>query len=136
MTARPSVPVQIVAVWPALWHGQPDLITVAPVRLERAGTVLAAAGQTRASKFTAASRLMLPPRGGPARERARRRRPVRAGSSRGRWPDARTRERRGLDVSQYIAESCTRLRTPAGPALSAAPCIGCVSGPASEMLFF
>jgi len=39
------------------------------VLLERHGLVLVAAGSTRAWKITAAGRLMLAPRRGPARER-------------------------------------------------------------------
>ena len=44
-------------------------MTAALVLLERDGMVLAAAGSTRAWKITAAGRLMLPPRRGPARQR-------------------------------------------------------------------
>ena len=54
---------------PAPWHGRPNLVTAALVLLERDGMVLAAAGSTRAWKITAAGRLMLPPRRGPARRR-------------------------------------------------------------------
>ena len=45
------------------------LVTAALVLLERDGMVLAATGSTRAWKITAAGRLMLPPRRGPARRR-------------------------------------------------------------------
>jgi hypothetical protein len=51
------------------WHGRPDLVTAALVLLERDGLVLVAAGSTRAWTITAAGRLMLPPRRGPARQR-------------------------------------------------------------------
>jgi hypothetical protein len=44
-------------------------VTAALVLLERHGLVLVAAGSTRAWKLTAAGRLMLSPRRGPARER-------------------------------------------------------------------
>jgi hypothetical protein len=44
-------------------------VTAALVLLERDGMVLAASGSTRAWKMTAAGRLMLAPRRGPARER-------------------------------------------------------------------
>ena len=54
---------------PAPWHGRPDLVTAALVLLERDGLVLAASGSTRAWKITAAGRLMLAPRRGPARQR-------------------------------------------------------------------
>ena len=54
---------------PAPWHGRPDLVTAALVLLERHGLVLVAAGSTRAWKITAAGRLMLAPRRGPARQR-------------------------------------------------------------------
>jgi hypothetical protein len=57
---------QIAAACPAPWHRRPDLVTQALVLLERDGLVLVAAGSTRAS---AAGRLMLAPRRGPARER-------------------------------------------------------------------
>lgn len=60
---------QIAAVCPAPWHGRADLVTAALVLLERDGMVLAASGSTRAWKMTAAGRLMLAPRRGPARER-------------------------------------------------------------------
>lgn len=60
---------QIAAVCPAPWHRRPDLVTQALVLLERHGLVLVAAGSTRAWKITAAGRLMLAPRRGPARER-------------------------------------------------------------------
>jgi len=59
----------IAAVCPAPWHGRPDLVTQALVLLERHGLVFVAAGSTRAWKITAAGRLMLAPRRGPARER-------------------------------------------------------------------
>ena len=59
---------QIAAVCPAPWHGRSDLVTEALVLVERHGLVLAA-GSTRAWKITAAGRLMLAPRRGPARER-------------------------------------------------------------------
>lgn len=60
---------QVAAACPAPWHGRPDLVTQALVLLERHGLVLVAAGSTRAWKITAAGRLMLAPRRGPARER-------------------------------------------------------------------
>ena len=60
---------RIADVCAAPWHGRPDLVTAALVLLERDGMVLAAAGSTRAWKITAAGRLMLPPRRGPARQR-------------------------------------------------------------------
>lgn len=60
---------QIAAVCPAPWRARPDLVTQALVLLERHGLVLVAAGSTRAWKMTAAGRLMLAPRRGPARER-------------------------------------------------------------------
>ena len=60
---------QIAAACPAPWHGRPDLVTQALVLLERHGLVFVAAGSTRAWKITAAGRLMLTPRRGPARER-------------------------------------------------------------------
>ena len=60
---------QIAAACPAPWHGRPDLVTQALVLLERDGLVMAAAGSTRAWTITAAGRLMLAPRRGPARER-------------------------------------------------------------------
>jgi len=44
-------------------------VTQALVLLERHGLVRVAAGSTRAWKITAAGRLMLAPRRGPARER-------------------------------------------------------------------
>jgi hypothetical protein len=50
-------------------RGRPDLVTAALVLLERDGLVLVATGSTRAWKITAAGRLMLPPRRGPARQR-------------------------------------------------------------------
>ncbi|MCA1701260.1 MAG: hypothetical protein LC790_21125, partial [Actinobacteria bacterium] len=58
-----------VAACPAPWHRRPDLVTQALVLLQRDGLVLVAAGSTRAWKITAAGRLMLAPRRGPARER-------------------------------------------------------------------
>lgn len=60
---------QIATACPAPWHGRPDLVTQALVLLERDGLVMVAAGSTRAWKITAAGRLMLAPRRGPARER-------------------------------------------------------------------
>ena len=60
---------QIAAVCPAPWHRRPDLVTQALVLLQRDGLVLVAAGSMRAWKITAAGRLMLAPRRGPARER-------------------------------------------------------------------
>ena len=60
---------RVADVCPAPWHGRPDLVTAALVLLERHGLVLVAAGSTRAWKITAAGRLMLPPRRGPARRR-------------------------------------------------------------------
>jgi hypothetical protein len=60
---------RVADICPAPWHGRPDLVTTALVLLERDGLVLAAAGSTRAWKITAAGRLMLPPRRGPARQR-------------------------------------------------------------------
>ena len=60
---------QIAAVCPARWRARPDLVTQALVLLERHGLVRVAAGSTRAWKMTAAGRLMLAPRRGPARER-------------------------------------------------------------------
>ena len=60
---------QIAALCPAPWRGRPDLVTQALVLLERHGLVFVAAGSTRAWKMTAAGRLMLAPRRGPARER-------------------------------------------------------------------
>ena len=60
---------RVADVCPAPWHGRPDLVTAALVLLERHGLVLVAAGSTRAWKITAAGRLMLAPRRGPARER-------------------------------------------------------------------
>ena len=60
---------QIGAACPAPWQGRPDLVTQALVLLERDGLVLVAAGSMRAWKSTAAGRLMLAPRRGPARER-------------------------------------------------------------------
>ncbi|MCA1697919.1 MAG: hypothetical protein LC790_03050 [Actinobacteria bacterium] len=60
---------QIAAACPAPWQGRPDLVMQALVLLERDGLVLVAAGSSRAWKITAAGRLMLAPRRGPARER-------------------------------------------------------------------
>ena len=60
---------QIASVCPAPWRARPDLVTQALVLLERHGLVLVAAGSTRAWKITAAGRLMLAPRRGPARQR-------------------------------------------------------------------
>ena len=60
---------RIAAACPEPWRGRPDLVTAALVLLERDGLVLVAAGSTRAWKITAAGRLMLPPRRGPARQR-------------------------------------------------------------------
>jgi hypothetical protein len=60
---------QIAALCPAPWHERADLVTQALVLLERHGLVLAAAGSARAWRITAAGRLMLAPRRGPARER-------------------------------------------------------------------
>jgi hypothetical protein len=68
---------QIAAVCPVPWHRRADLVTHALVLLERDGLVLVAAGSTRAWKMTAAGRLILAPRRGPARER-----PVIGGRSR------------------------------------------------------
>ncbi|HEX8156667.1 MAG TPA: hypothetical protein VF526_04695 [Solirubrobacteraceae bacterium] len=61
---------EIAAVCPAPWQGRPELVTQALVLLERHGLVLVAAGSTRARKITAAGRLMLAPRRGPARQRS------------------------------------------------------------------
>ena len=60
---------QIAAVCPAPWHERPDLVTQALWLLQAQGLVLVAAGSTRAWKITAAGRLMLAPRRGPARQR-------------------------------------------------------------------
>jgi hypothetical protein len=60
---------QIAAACPAPWKGRPDLVTQALWLLHAHGFVLVAAGSTRAWKITAAGRLMLAPRRGPARER-------------------------------------------------------------------
>jgi hypothetical protein len=60
---------QIAAACPAPWQRRPDLVTQALVLLERHGLVLAAADSTRAWKITAAGRLILAPRRGPARKR-------------------------------------------------------------------
>jgi hypothetical protein len=60
---------QVAAVCPAPWHERPDLVTQALWLLHEHGLVLVAAGSTRAWKITAAGRLMLAPRRGPARER-------------------------------------------------------------------
>jgi hypothetical protein len=68
-TGKPSAPTRSPAACPAPWQGRPDLVTQALVLLERDGLVLLAAGSTRAWKITAAGRLMLAPRRGPARER-------------------------------------------------------------------
>jgi hypothetical protein len=58
---------QIAAVCPAPWHERPDLVTQALWLLQTHGLVLVAAGSARAWKITAAGRLMLAPRRGPAR---------------------------------------------------------------------
>jgi hypothetical protein len=68
---------QIAAACLAPWQRRPDLVTQALVLLERHGLALVAAGSTRAWKITAAGRLMLAPRRGPARQR-----PVIGGRSR------------------------------------------------------
>jgi hypothetical protein len=60
---------QIAAVCSAPWHDRPDLVTQALWLLQAHGLVLVAAGSTRAWKITAAGRLMLAPRRGPARQR-------------------------------------------------------------------
>ena len=60
---------QIATACPAPWHRRPDLVTQALVLLERDGLVSLVADSTRAWKITAAGRLMLAPRRGPARER-------------------------------------------------------------------
>jgi hypothetical protein len=60
---------QIATACRAPWQGRADLITHALVLPERHGLVLTASGSTRAWKITAAGRLMLAPRRGPARER-------------------------------------------------------------------
>ena len=60
---------RIAAACPAPWQGRPDLVTQALVLLERDRLVLVAAGSTKGWKITAAGRLMLAPRRGPARER-------------------------------------------------------------------
>jgi hypothetical protein len=60
---------QIAAVCAAPWQDRPDLVTQALWLLQAHGLVLVAAGSTRAWKITAAGRLMLAPRRGPARER-------------------------------------------------------------------
>jgi hypothetical protein len=60
---------QISAVCPAAWHERPDLVTQALWLLQAHGLVLVAAGSARAWKITAAGRLMLAPRRGPARQR-------------------------------------------------------------------
>ena len=60
---------QIAAVCPAPWHARSDLVTQALWLLQAQGLVLVAAGSTRAWKITAAGRLMLAPRRGPAEER-------------------------------------------------------------------
>jgi hypothetical protein len=61
---------QIAALCPAPWHDRPDLVTQALWLLQAHGLVLVAAGSTRAWKITAAGRLMLAPRRGPATERS------------------------------------------------------------------
>ena len=68
---------QIAAECPAPWTGRVDLVTQALWLLHAHGLVLIAAGSMRAWKITAAGRLMLAPRRGPARER-----PVIGGGSR------------------------------------------------------
>jgi hypothetical protein len=68
---------QIAAACRAPWQRRADLVTQALVLLERHGLVLVAAGSTRAWQITAAGRLMLAPRRGPARQR-----PVIGGRSR------------------------------------------------------
>jgi hypothetical protein len=60
---------QVAAVCPAPWYERPDLVTQALWLLHEHGLVLVAAGSARAWKMTAAGRLMLAPRRGPARER-------------------------------------------------------------------
>ncbi|HEV7806574.1 MAG TPA: hypothetical protein VGO80_12190 [Solirubrobacteraceae bacterium] len=60
---------QIAAVCAAPWQRRADLVTQALVLLERDGLVLVAAGSARAWRITAAGRLMLAPRRGPARQR-------------------------------------------------------------------
>lgn len=60
---------QIAAGCPVPWHDRPDLVTQALWLLHAHGLVLVAAGSTRAWKITAAGRLRLAPRRGPARER-------------------------------------------------------------------
>ena len=69
MTAKQRVVLLIAALCPAPWRGRSDLAPQALVLLERHGLVFVAAGSTRAWKMTAAGRLMLAPRRGPARER-------------------------------------------------------------------
>ena len=58
---------QIAAGCPPPWHERSDLVTQALWLLQAHGLVLVAAGSTRAWKITAAGRLMLAPRRGPAR---------------------------------------------------------------------
>jgi len=60
---------QIAAVCPPPWQERPDLVTQALWLLQAHGLVLVAAGSARAWKITAAGRLMLAPRRGPARAR-------------------------------------------------------------------
>jgi hypothetical protein len=60
---------QIAAACPPPWQRRADLVTQALVLLQRDGLALVAAGSTRAWKITAAGRLMLAPRRGPARQR-------------------------------------------------------------------
>ncbi len=60
---------QVAAVCAAPWRDRPDLVTQALWLLQAQGFVLVAAGSTRAWKITAAGRLMLAPRRGPARAR-------------------------------------------------------------------
>jgi predicted transcriptional regulator len=60
---------RVAAVCAEPWHGRPDLVTQALWLLQAQGLVLVAAGSTGGWKITAAGRLMLAPRRGPARER-------------------------------------------------------------------
>jgi hypothetical protein len=60
---------QIAAVCPAPWQDRPDLVTQALWLLQAQGLVLVAVGSARAWKITAAGRLLLAPRCGPARQR-------------------------------------------------------------------
>jgi hypothetical protein len=60
---------QIAAVCLPPWHERPDLVTQALWLLHAHGLVLIAVGSARAWKITAAGRLMLAPRRGPARAR-------------------------------------------------------------------